>query len=250
MKKSSEWWHEFFADFQPVFGMISQKNTNAQVRFVIDRLDLRPGRKFLDCPCGNGRIALPLAKKGVRVTGVDVTQPYLDEAAAKARRRGLKVDLIRSDMRRINFTDEFDAGGNLWTSFGFFDRESDNLLAIKKMFRAIKPGGKFLLHLINRDWIMANYEQTDWFEIGDLKVLQRREFDSATSTESSVWHFIRNGKETSHQVSIRMYSYHELIAMFKAAGFVDIEGCSSVKGDPITRDCRMMFIIGVKPRRR
>lgn len=250
MKKESDWWHDFFPTFRPVFDSIPIKSTNAQVRYIIRKLNLSPGKKFLDCPCGIGRIALPLARKGVTVTGVDITPSYLDELEKKAKRRDLKIKLAKADMRRINYKNEFDAGANLWTSFGFFEKESDDLLVIKKMYQALKPGGKFMLHLINRDWIMSNFSPRGWFQAGNAKVLEKRKFDYSTSINHCEWCFLKDGKETTHQLRLRMYSYHELIAMFKSSGFVDIQGYGSTKDEPINRDKMMMFIIGTKPKHR
>jgi ubiquinone/menaquinone biosynthesis C-methylase UbiE len=243
------WWDDFFPEFRPFFGMVSQKATNRHVRYVIEKLKLKPGTKFLDCPCGIGRIGLPLAKKGIRVTGVDITQSYLDEFEAKSKQRGLKVNLHRADMRRINFDSEFDAAGNLWTSFGFFERESDNVLTIKKMYRALKPGGRFMLHVINRDWIMLNYQARGWQEAGGVLSVEEREFDYRTSINRGIWRIFKDGREKVFDVAIRMYSFHELIAMFKAIGFVDIEGYGSEKDEPISRERQMMYVIGTKSRK-
>lgn len=248
-KKDSGWWDDFFPAFTPIFGIVSQKVTSAHVRYVIKKLDLKPGKRFLDCACGIGRVALPMAKKGIRVTGVDFMQSYLDDLAKKARRSGLKIELQNCDMRRINFDSVFDACGNLWTSFGYFEKESDNLLVLKKMYRALKPGGKFMLHVINRDWIMAKYEPKDWFEFKGVKVMEKRSFDYARSINRGTWVFLKDGKEEAFDVNIRMYSYHELIGMFESVGFVDIEGYGSVKDEPISRDKGMMFIIGTRPGR-
>jgi len=96
VKNNSEWWHDFFPAFRSIFGTVQPKTTNAEVRYLIKKLNLKPGKKFLDCPCGIGRIALPLARKGIRVTGVDIIPSYLDEVESKARRRGLKLDLHRA----------------------------------------------------------------------------------------------------------------------------------------------------------
>jgi ubiquinone/menaquinone biosynthesis C-methylase UbiE len=248
--KDSGWWDDFFPVFRPFFGLFSQKQTNAQVRYLIEKLNLKPGKKFLDCPCGIGRVALPLASKGIRVTGLDITQSYLDELSKKAKRRDLKIDLVHADMRRINFDSQFDAGGNLWTSFGYFEKESDNRLVLKKMYRALRPGGKFMLHVINRDWIMVNYQPRDWQEVAGVKLVEERRFDYRTSINHGIWHFIKDGRERTLKIAIRMYSFHELIAMFKSVGFADIEGYSTVKDEPISRDRGMMFIIGTKPRRK
>jgi cyclopropane fatty-acyl-phospholipid synthase-like methyltransferase len=114
--KDSGWWDDFFPVFRPFFGLVSQKETNAQARYIIKKLNLKPGKKFLDCPCGFGRICFPLAKNGIRVTGVDITSSYLDELSKRAKRRGLKINPVHADMRRINYDSEFDAAGNLWTS--------------------------------------------------------------------------------------------------------------------------------------
>jgi cyclopropane fatty-acyl-phospholipid synthase-like methyltransferase len=248
--KDSGWWDDFFPEFRPFFGLASRKATNAHVRYVIEKLNLKPGKKFLDCPCGIGTVGMPMAKKGIKVTGVDITQSYLDEFETKARQRSLKVDLYREDMRRIDFNSEFDAAGNLGTSFGYFEKESDNSLTIKKIYQALKPGGKFLLHVINRDWIMAHYQSHDWQEIAGVKSISKRYFDYSTSINHGTWYFIRDGKEKVFKVSLRMYSYHELIALFKKVGFVDIEGFGSTNNEPISREHIMMYVSGIKPKRR
>ena len=248
MSKENDWWTGFFEPFRPVFGIKSRRVTNTEVRYLIRKMNLKPGRSFLDCPCGIGRISLPMAKAGVKVTGVDITASYLEELRTKAARRKLKVATVQRDMRRIDFEEKFDAAGNLWTSLGYFEKESDNLLAVKKMFCALKPGGKFVLHIINRDWIVRNFTPSDWQDLGRLRILESRQFDLATSTSRSTWRFLRGGKERALEATIRMYSYHEVIAMFRAAGFVDVEGFSSVRDEPITFDSRMMWVFGTKPR--
>ncbi len=242
------WWNDFFPTFRPIFGIKPPKVTNAEVKYFIKKFNLKKGSKFLDCPCGIGRISIPMAKKGIHVHGVDIIQQYLDEVQKKNDKLRLPITLEQNDMRKINIKNKFDAAANLWTSFGFFKKESDNLLCLKKMYVALKPGGKFLLHVINRDWIVKNFEYSDWFEIGDSKVLQSRTLDLATSANLDTWHFIKDGVEKVHESYIRMYSYHELIAMFKKVGFIDIEGYGNLKEEPITLQHRMMFIFGTKPK--
>ncbi|MEW6411062.1 MAG: methyltransferase domain-containing protein [Candidatus Zixiibacteriota bacterium] len=247
--KDPGWWDDFFPDFRPVFAIMSERGTtNGDVKLILKKLNLRPGMKFLDCPCGIGRVSLPLARAGIKVRGVDITSSYLEEFRAKARRSGLKIDLHRMDMRRINFDREFDAAANLWTSFGYFEKESDNLLVLKKMFKALKPGGKFLLHIINRDWVMANFRSSDWYEAGKMKVLEKRGFDFARSVGTATWTFIGPHGTSSHDTSIRLYSYHELIGMFKKVGFVDIEGYGSNKEEPIAISRNYMYIFGTRPK--
>jgi len=236
MRRQKEWWQDFFArDFRPVFDILPRKRTNEHIRYIIRKLNLRPGKTLLDCPCGIGRISIPLAQKGIKVTAVDITQSYLDELERKAFKKGLKIMTLRADMRRIPFHNQFDAAVNLWTSFGFFEDDRQDLRAIRRMFRALKPGGRFLMHIVNRDWIISHFEQRDWMKCGDVLSFEKRKFDYARSICQSEWSFIKHGATHTHQVAIRMYSYHELIEMFNQAGFVNVFGFGSVKDEPIDR---------------
>ncbi len=73
---------------------------------------------------------------------MDIIGEYLDELEVKSKRLKLPVNIRECDMRRIDFQNEFDAAGNISTSFGYFARESDNMLVMRKLYKALKPGGK------------------------------------------------------------------------------------------------------------
>jgi 2-polyprenyl-3-methyl-5-hydroxy-6-metoxy-1,4-benzoquinol methylase len=248
MGQESKWWNGFDASYRPILDSFPARSTNALATCAISRLGLKPGQKFLDCPAGLGHISIPLAAHGIRVTGVDLIQSYLDELQKRAKRRKLTIATLCRDMRRINFTNEFDAAANLRTSFGYFEKESDNQLVLRKYFRALKPGGRFMLHTTNRDWIMADFVSHNWFRANDLLVVTHNRFDYETSILHSTWNFISRGETSSHEASVRVYTYHELRNMFEEAGFCDLKGFGSEKNDPISRDHKMMFVIGTKPK--
>lgn len=246
MRQSENWWYEFFDTFRPVFGVVDAKTTRAEARYLIRKLKLGPRKSFLDLACGIGRLSIPVARSGTKVTGVDIMSSFLEELDRKDKRGKLKIETIQSDMRRINFRNRFDSAANMWTSFGYFEKESDNQLVLRKVYRSLKPGGRFLLHTINRDWIIKNFAPTAWFRVGATRVLEERSFDFSTSISRSVWTFIRDGEEKSHQVAIRMYSFHELIAMLEKAGFREVQGFGSTKDEPVSSQSRMMYILGRK----
>lgn len=248
MTSEKPWYQTLFKDLRPLFNQVTPKVTNQQVRYLIKRLRLTPGMSFFDCPCGIGRISIPMAKQGIKVVGIDLCGEYLEELNAKAMKAGLKIETHHTDMRRIDYANRFDAAGNLWTSFGYFESEHENLLVLKKIFRALKPGGRFCLHLINRDFIIAHYTETDWQELEGVLSFEKRKFDYATSINRAVWSFYKNGILSRHEVNLRMYSYHELIAMFKQVGFVEIEGFGSEKDAPIGRNNLSNWVFGTKPK--
>ncbi|MFH1701378.1 MAG: methyltransferase domain-containing protein [Candidatus Zixiibacteriota bacterium] len=249
-EKNTDWWEKFFDDFRPVFDSVPVKASNAVVRFAIKYLDLKPGQQVLDCPCGIGRTTILMARNGLKMTGVDFHQGYLDELDKKAAQKNLKIKTVQSDMRRINFENKFHAVVNLWTSFGYFENESDNFLVLKKFYKALRPGGRLLIQAINRDYIIADFKESEWLRINRGYVLIKNNFDFRRSMIYGTWHFVKDGEESPQPMRIRAYSYHEMAAMFEKAGFVDVKGYGSPTGEEISSKNRSNFIIGTKPRRK
>ena len=92
-KATKEWFEELFPIFRTFFDNISPRTTRAEVEALVRYLRLKKGQSFLDCPCGIGRISLPLAERGIKVTGIDITTSYLDELETKALLRDLPIEL-------------------------------------------------------------------------------------------------------------------------------------------------------------
>ena len=247
MEKHKDWWKTFFDDFRPVFPRATQRECTAEARYVMKKLGLKKGQKLLDCPCGFGRIALPLAKMGVKVTGVDITQSYLDEFATKARKQGVRVTLLKQDMRRITFKSAFDAAANLYTSIGYFDSDAEELKIFRRVFDALRPGGKFLLMTINRDWIILNFVSNNWEEIGGVRVLQKRRLDYSRSMMHDEWRFITDGAEKVHYTTLRLFAFHELRVMLEKVGFVGVDGFGR-DDKPTGRKNRNLYVLASKPK--
>ncbi|HYO60331.1 MAG TPA: methyltransferase domain-containing protein, partial [Actinomycetota bacterium] len=85
------------------------KGTGQEIAFLLELLGLAPGSRVLDVGCGPGRHAVPLAQAGMAVTGVDVSQRFLEVAADAARAAGVGAAFFRVDARVMPFDDEFDA---------------------------------------------------------------------------------------------------------------------------------------------
>jgi ubiquinone/menaquinone biosynthesis C-methylase UbiE len=247
MTEQSVWNKGFGKEFKPFLWAIPRKRTNAWVRVAIKRLHLKKGSKFLDCPCGPGRISIPLLKKGVRVTGIDINKDYLAEFAAKAKRAKLKVDLHHGDMRRLPFRDQFDAAANLFTSIGYFENDRDNQAVINTAFRSLKSGGRYLLDTANRDWLLRNFVSSNWHEHDGVRLLQQRTFDFKTSIERCRWTFMHDGGEETYEVPLRWFSVHEMVKMFEKAGFIDIDIFGGFDEQPVDFNSQRFFVVGRKP---
>lgn len=246
----TEWWQSFFDEYflEYAFPRIGRRTTLRDARFIVKALAPKKRARILDVCCGIGRHAVELAAKGYRITGVDVSERYLEIAAARAKRRKVKIALKRCDMRRLPYRDEFDAALLMWTSFGYFENEKDDLKGLRAIQRALLPGGKFIIDVINRDWLIKHFRPHSWAELRDGFMLERRELDSARSRMNSEWVFVdkRNREIERKTITLRIYSLHELLDVLERAGFAAAAIFGDRENVMPTPEHRMLNILAEK----
>jgi SAM-dependent methyltransferase len=134
--------------------LITPERTKAEVDFLEKILQLAGGVKSLDLACGHGRHTVELARRGYAMTGQDVNAFFLKEAAIAAQRAGVAVRWVHSDMRCIPFAAEFDVVLNLFAAFGYLESDTENQRVVPEVAKALRPRGKFVLDVVNRDRVM------------------------------------------------------------------------------------------------
>lgn len=241
------WNEEFFRTFWPrvasaVTAHRAGRNAAQDVRALVRLLRLRRGARILNVPCGYGRHAVELARRGFRVTGVDISSILLAQARQAAAESGIRVEVRRGDMRRLAYRRRFDAVLNLFTSFGYFG-DADDLRVLKRFHRALRPGGRLVLHLINRDWVVRHYRPRARARMGDYVVTERAKLDIPTSVITTHWKVERGRRVWRSTSRIRIYSGHELVAMLEAAGFRDVRCMADFRGGPLTLDSRWQVLV-------
>jgi SAM-dependent methyltransferase len=207
---------------------MTAEQTLREVDFIESSLAAPKGSQILDIGCGYGRHAIELVQRGLTVTGLDLSLPLLIRAADEAQRRALAVNFVHTDMRGLAFDREFDGAYCMLTSFGYFDEES-NLKVAEGIARALKPGGRLLLDVINRDYIVGDLPARIWWEGDGCVVLEEVEFNFNTSrilTHRSV--VFEDGRQLDQEISVRAYSLHELGKLLRQAGFRVIEVSGSI----------------------
>jgi SAM-dependent methyltransferase len=197
-----------------------QENTQNEVKFLTKVLDLKRGKRLLDVACGYGRHLIPLTKKGVDVYGCDLSADMLSFAGKALKSSNYAVKrLVQCDMRMLPFNMTFDCACNMFNSFGYFDGEQDNYRVLVSIKNILKPGGLFLLDLVNRDYMLRTLLHKDWYEKKEAVILEKKDFDSVNNrSEIDVTVIDKNGKRNYHH-SIRVYSFTEISMLLEAAGF-------------------------------
>jgi len=210
----AEWWTRFFDEEmgEVMFTEEAWRQADELCDDLIELLGVEPGARILDLACGTGRFALPLAKRGFHVVGLDYSAPYLKQARAVAQQQGLSVGIVQGDMRAIPFSERFDAVINLFTSFGYFEREEDHLKALQEASSALKPGGRVLLEMANRDFLLRRFQAHDWHEFPGFLVLEERRFLPERDRVETRWvKLYPDGQRKEHFSSIRLFTLRELL---------------------------------------
>ncbi|MFC1529001.1 class I SAM-dependent methyltransferase [Candidatus Latescibacterota bacterium] len=244
MKKNglSAWYEDYFG---PDYLKIDlHRNTKKEVAFTHKILKLKRGTKLLDVACGYGRHLIPLMESGVDVVGCDLSRFMLNESATRLKEKGKKRQkLVISDNRALPFRHAFDCACNMFNSFGYFEREDDNFRVLKSIAQALKPGGLFLIDLLNRDFFLRSLSPKDWFENDGAVILEKKWFDSVKNrSEIDVTVLDKYGKRTYHH-SIRLYSYTELTMLLEAAGFTIQSVFGGFKGEEFNWFHERMLIL-------
>ena len=260
-KSKKQWWETLFDEkyLNTYVDTVTPELTKLQITFLLKRLQLKKGAEILDLACGHGRHAIELAKRGYKVTGLDFSKHFIDIAKKEAEVKGVKVNFVRGDMRNLSFVNKFDAITNMFTSFGYFDDESDNELVLRKISRALKPKGKFLIDINNGMRTLARMSQkgkTDKAGLlraahkeklsNGLIVTTKDEFDSATMRWSMTRTWKEKGKPKSYRTNVRMFSPPELKNMMERNGLHIEKVWGDFEGAPFGFDARRLVVLARK----
>ncbi len=239
-----EWWTTFFAgNWLDVQRSMPAERASAEVAFLERALDLTPGCRILDVPCGNGRLALPLAERGYHVTGVDITKVLLQEAQSKSHEANLELELRESDMRDLPWTETFDAAFCFWGSFGYFD-DDGNRRFLEAVHRALKTGSTFALDTPNlAEHLLPRSQHRSWSKKGETLILESLTYSHTESRAETEWTLIRNGVSETKTTSIRVYGFRELTVLLSEVGFEVCEEFSSLDSEPYELGRRAYFIV-------
>lgn len=215
-------------------GAVTPEQTTREANFLKEHLQLQPGMSVLDVPCGNGRHAIQLARHGIRMTGVDISAGFIEEARGSAP----EIEWVQGDMRRLPWRERFDSAYCWGNSFGYFDYDNCQRF-LEAVAWVLKPGGRFILESgAVSESILPALQPERKLRIGDLDFFSRNTYDAVDSRMDITYTFTRGPEREVKPIHQWVHSAAEIRRMLRRNGlelltvFGDLEGAPYALGSP------------------
>ena len=194
----------------------------AEVQSVLELAGVDHG-DVLDLACGPGRHSIALAKRGFRVTGVDLSAFLLGKARERARAENVDVEWVQDDMRRFERPEAFDLATSLFSSYGYFENKDDDLSVLRNIHKSLRTGGTLVMELAGREPLARGFQATTSQQLADGRLLVERHqvVDDWTRIQNH-WIVIEDDRATTFRFEFTLYSGQELKAHLFDAGFTDV----------------------------
>ena len=204
-------------------------NTNlADFEFYKRWLPKNKDAKILELCCGTGRLTLPIAKEGYKITGVDFTATMLVQAKEKAAEAGLQIEFIEADIRTLDLPEKYDFIFITFNSIHHLYTNEDVFKALNEVKKHLKKGGLFLLDCFNpnihylvesekKRQEIAKYTTKDGREV---QIKQEMNYEHKTQINRINWYYYINGTFDSVQnLDMRLFFPQELDSYLQGKGF-------------------------------
>jgi SAM-dependent methyltransferase len=236
---ADDWWLSLYDDIvaEAILVRKDPAEVDATISFLRHHLHLRPGCTVLDQCCGIGSLALPLARAGCRVVGVDQSVAYVERARAAITPAYPACSFHAADAFDFVAPIPCEAAFNWGSGFGNAD-DHRNAQMLRRAFESLRPGGRFALDYQHIPRILRNFQGCLVHRLGDGTIILRESrLDLAGGALVQRWTFLLgDGRRSERSSAVRLYLPHVLGEMLQAAGFVDVAYHGGLAGEPLAPD--------------
>lgn len=245
----SDWWRTLFNSiYLKTDGDVVENDTNTiqDVDLLVRSTGIEPNDRILDLCCGQGRHCLELARRGFRnVVGLDRSRYLIRLARKRAKQLGLNVTFHEGDARRFRLpAQSFHCVAVLGNSFGYFDREDDDVAVLQSVMRVLRSGGSVVLDLADGEWVRTNFEPRSWEWIDENHFVCRERSlaqDEARLISREVVVHAERGVIADQFYAERLYTRGHISDLLNQVGFQAIRHHGTVESDSARRqDLGMM----------
>lgn len=241
--ESEDFWRDFYPYMFSLDRFAAAKDEVSRVMTLTER----SSGKLLDLACGPGRHAVEFAQRGFHVTGVDRSTFLLDRAREHASQAGASVEWVLEDMRRFLRPGTFDLACNLFTSFGYFEDEQDDLRVLQNLQQSLKDDGVLVIECLGKERLARVWQNAICTELADGSLLvQRPQLLKDWCRIRSEWTLIKDGHARSFSFEHTIYSGRELKNLLLGSGFNEVQLFGDLQGSTYNLEATRLVAVARK----
>jgi SAM-dependent methyltransferase len=244
-----EWFEneDFWRDFYPYMFPPERFSAAREEISRIMGLTQCNGGSVLDLCCGPGRHAVEFAQRGFRVTGVDRSPFLLERAREHASTADATIEFVMEDMRNFVRPVTFDLACNLFTSFGYFKDEDDNLRVLRNIYQSLQETGVLVMEVIGKERLARTWKDTICTQHADGSLfVQRPQLREDWCRVYSDWILVKDGNARSFSFEHTIYSGRELKDRLLSCGFGQVQLFGDLQGSPYNLEATRLVAVARK----
>jgi SAM-dependent methyltransferase len=234
----TEWYEEWFGeDYLRLYPHRDDAEAERAVALIAETVHLQPGWRVLDVACGAGRHTRAFVTRGARCFGLDLSATLLRLA-----RQVTAAPLIRADMRQLPIRPaSMDLTVNLFTSFGYFERDAEHSAALGEMIGTLRPGGWFVIDFLNAAAVRHQLVPQEIVQLGGNSVEVTR---SVSGDGRFVCKSIRAGQGKRYTERVRLFEPQEIRGMLETKGIRVRQSFGDYEAAPLTPASPRTILMG------
>lgn len=250
---ADNWYEDFFQGITCEMWekAIPLEITLQEVDFLLSELNLQPGQNILDIPCGYGRHAIELAKRGFPVTGVDISETFLTGLTARVNSESLPINVLHADILSVQLNDSFSAAICLGNSFGYFSIDKMRVF-IEKVSASLLPGSRFIINsgMVAESILpnLLNYAQNKSYTVGDISMDVTNSYFANESCMTSKLQFTKEGKSEEHSFKHYVFTLGEIKRLLQSYGLQTVATYSSIAKENYKLGDQQVYLVAEKER--
>jgi SAM-dependent methyltransferase len=232
----TEWFEEWFGEeYLHLYPHRDEADAERLVSLICRALPWQPGWRVLDVACGAGRHLAALSARGANAVGVDLSLALLRRVQDVTDR-----PVARADMRALPVRPRtMDLTVNLFTSFGYFERDDEHAAALAGMLETVRPGGWFAIDFLNPARVRDGLVPEEQSRLGDRTVhITRKLVDGGRFVVKTI--LTPEGREFRERV--RLLEASDLARMISGAGARVKHQFGDYAGGPIEGGSRTILL--------
>ena len=212
-KESNKWFSSWFNTpfYHILYKNRDDKEAENFMRNLTAKLNLKQNSLILDLACGKGRHSKFLNSIGYNVLGVDLSEESIKEASLF---KNESLNFRVHDMT-LPLNEKFDAIFNLFTSFGYFDNEEDDLNTLKSIKDNLNNGGVGVIDFMNVKKVVAKLVENEDKNVEDIHFKLKRFTENGFIKKSISFEF--DGENYDFQEKVKMFTLQDFQNLFKLA---------------------------------